>query len=170
VSITKKEYEDVIPMIRGLPISDDLYSRIAAELKPKRKNTDRTPFYEAVAEHFLTNDIITVDDMKEMPAYPEGEQRRCRTTAVNKAAQEQGFQWEKRGKTTWFKVKDNTEAYDAIFAEMKAGLTYQESKMREWCEKHKTDFDATVDVMRERTDVSVNRHNVTKTLTFKVIP
>ena len=170
MSITKKEYEDVMPMIRGLPISEDLYSRIAAELKPKRKNKKRAPFYEAVAEHFLTNDIITVDDMKAMPAYPEGEDRGCRKRAVNKAAKEQGFQVDKRGKFTWFKVKDNTEAHDAIFAEMKVDQTYQESKMREWCEKHKTDFDATVDVMRERTDVIVSQHHVTKNLTFKVIP
>ena len=169
MSITKKEYEDVIPLIRGLPISEDLYSRIAAELKPKRKNTDRTPFYEAVAEHFLTNDIITVDDMKAMPAYPEGEDRACRKRAVNKAAEEQGFQWKKRGKATWVKVKDNTEAYDAIHDLMQVDKVYSETKMREWCEKHKTDFDATVDAMKER-GVSVNRHLTTKRLTFKVIP
>jgi len=167
VSITDKKFEEVRTFFEsgGRP---DLFADIEALIKPKRKNKKRTPFFEAVHEHFLTNDIITVDDMKAMPAYPE-ENRKTRGDAVKKAAKEQGFQFDKDGKFIWFKVKDNTEAYDAIHDLMQVDRVYPESKMREWCEKHKTGFDATVEAMKER-GVRVNRHLTTKKLTFKVIP
>lgn len=139
----------------------------SALVKPKRKNIKRAPFNKAVLEHLRVNDDITVDDMKPMPAYTDA--RPTRNAALKNAEKSLNIKLDKDGLHRWYKVKDNTEAYDAIFAEMKVDLTYQESKMREWCEKHKTDFDATVEAMKERR-VRVGLHHITKTLTFKVIP
>ena len=85
-------------MIRGYPSAKTCIAESLQNLSPSERTQPNT-IQRSSAEHItLTNDIITVDDMKEMPAYPEGEQRRCRTTAVNKAKTGARLPPGKRGK------------------------------------------------------------------------
>ena len=111
MSITDKKFEEVKAFFESGGRLD-LFADIEALIKPKRKNTDRTPFNNAVLEHLRVNDDISVADMKEMPAYTDA--RPTRNAALKGAEKLLDIKLEKTGKYTWRKVADNAYHYDNI--------------------------------------------------------
>ena len=120
----------------------------SALVKPKRKNTSRAPFNNAVLEHLRVNDDISVADMKEMPAYTDA--RPTRNAALKNAEKSLSIKLEKVGKFTWRKVTDNAHHYDNIAKQIEKAPANKGYNIRNDLNTHSLSEKETKEALQER--------------------